>query len=163
MALVLVTTAGDATANAYASLADAEAYALTLPLVGDWATAAEATKNAAIAQATRMMDAMEWTGYRTDPGTQALQWPRQAVYDREGYAIASNAIPAKVRDACCEFAIRLVADDRAADAGGLAPETIELGSLKIGKMHRYPVPASVYEMTREYLAGTQGAPAMVRS
>ena len=48
--------------------------------------------------------------------------------------------------------MRLIADDRAADAGRLAPETIKGGPLDIGRMRRSPVPASVLEMVREFLA-----------
>lgn len=161
MSLTLVVTPGDATANAYASLADAEAYALTLPVANDWASATAEQKNAAIAQATRMLDTLGWKGFRTTPSTQALQWPRYAVYDREGYALPSTAIPAFLRNACCEFAIRLISDDRAADAGGLAPETVKLGSLELGRLHRNPIPASVLEMVREFVKGG-GSPRPVR-
>ena len=161
MTLTLVVTPGDASANAYASLTEAEDYALTLPVANDWATATTAQKNAAIVQATRMLDTLSWNGLRTTPGTQALQWPRYNVYDREGYPLEVNTIPAKIRDACCEFAIRIVADDRAADSGGLAPETLKIGSLDLGVMRRQPIPASVLEMVREFLAYA-GGPRMVR-
>lgn len=163
MALVIVTTAGAANANAYASLVDAEAYVLTLPVATDWATATPETKNASLVQATRMLDTLLWNGWRTAPTTQALQWPRQGVCDRENYYLDPAAIPAKVRDACCEFAVRLIADDRAGDAGGLAPETIEVGPLKVGKMRRSPVPASVLEMVREFLESAGAGPRMVRA
>ena len=163
MALVIVTTAGADNANAYASLVDAEAYALTLPIHTDWAAADEATKNAALVQATRMLDTLVWAGWRANPTVQALQWPRQGVCDRENYSLDPATIPAKIRDACCEFAVRLIADDRAADAGGLAPETIEVGPLKVGKMRRSPVPASVLEMVREFLESAGAGPRMVRA
>ena len=163
MALVIVTTAGATNANAYAALVDAEAYALTLPVVNDWTTASNEAKNAALVQATRMMDTLLWAGWRTAPTTQALQWPRQGVCDRENYYLDPATIPAKIRDACCEFAIRLIADDRAADAGGLAPETIKVGSLDIGRMRRNPIPASVLEMCREFLASAGTGARMVRA
>lgn len=163
MALAIVTTAGAANANAYASLAQAEDYALTLPIRTDWAAADDATKNAALVQATRMLDTLLWAGWRSEPTVQALQWPRQGVCDRENYYLDPATIPAKIRDACCEFAVRLIADDRAGDAGGLAPETIEVGPLKIGKMRRSPVPASVLEMVREFLASAGAGPRMVRA
>lgn len=163
MALVIVTTAGSATANSYATLVQAEDYALTLPIRPDWAAADDATKNAALVQATRMLDTILWSGWRTEPTVQALQWPRQGVADREGYYLDPATIPAKVRDACCEFAVRLIADDRAADSGGLTPETIEVGPLKIGKMRRSPIPASVLEMVREFLESAGAGPRMVRA
>jgi hypothetical protein len=174
MPLVLVTTAGDATANAYASLVDAEAYALTLPVATDWTSATDPQKNAALVQATRMMDTLTWNGVQTNPGVQVLRWPRSGVVlpDSQnlpnifglGYAQTVNnaTIPAKIRDACCEFAIRLITDDRAADAGGLAPETVKLGSMDLGRMVRRPIPASVLEMIRDFLVGG-GQTRMVRS
>lgn len=163
MALVIVTTAGAANANAYASLVDAEAYALTLPVANDWATATDPQKNAALVQATRMMDTLLWNGWRTAPTVQALQWPRNGVVDRENYYLDPATIPAKIRDACCEFAVRLIADDRAADAGGLVPETIKAGPLDLGKIRRSPIPASVLEMCREFLASTGTGARMVRA
>ena len=164
MALIIVTTAGDATANSYASLVDAEAYALTLPVANEWASATDPQKNAALVQATRMMDTLRWNGVQTNPSVQVLRWPRAGVVlpDSQnlpnifglGYSqtVNSATIPAKIRDACCEFAVRLIADDRAADAGGLAPETIKVGPLDAGKMRRNPIPASVLEMIRDFLA-----------
>lgn len=160
MALILVTTAGAVNANSYASLADAEAYALTIPSVGDWATATDVQKNAALAQATRMMDNLTWNGWRALHLVQALQWPRAGVADRENYYMDPATIPAKIRDACCEFALRLVADDRAADAGGLSYTKLELGTLKLEGAVRRPVPASVLEMVREFLAGSGNGPRM---
>lgn len=162
MPIVIVTTAGDAGANSYASLADAEDYALTLPVANDWATATDAQKNAAIAQATRMLDSLDWKGYRAAPTVQALQWPRYEAYDREGYELNATTIPAFLRNATCEFAIRLISDDRAADSGGLAPETMKIGPLDLGKMRRQPIPASVLEMVREFLAAGADSPRMVR-
>ena len=157
MALVLDATPSAATANTYALLADANAYADTLPVATDWATATDAQKNAALVQATRMLDTIQdWKGWRTVPLTQPLQWPRRWCDDREGYYVDLNTIPPKIRDACCEFAIRLITDDRAADAGGLAPETVKVGSLDVGQLRRRPIPASVLEMIREYRKGGGG-------
>ena len=147
-------------ANAYATLAEAEDYALTLPVANDWATATEAQKNAALVQATRLLDTLGWKGRRTSQA-QPLQWPRAGATDREGYTLDSATVPARVRDAACEFAIRLVADDRVADAGGLAPETLKVGPLDLGPMRRSPIPASVLEMVRELLAHGYGSPRMV--
>lgn len=185
MALVLIVTPGAADANSYATLADAEAYALTLPVANDWNAASTEQKNAALVQATRLMDTLRWKGYRTNYSTQALQWPRYYTYgsqslggyyppgsegvgghgsfgyDPNAWLVIPNEIHRKIRDACCEFAIRLISDDRAADAGGLVPETVRVGSLDIGKLRRSPIPASVLEMVRDFLSDA-GGPQMVR-
>lgn len=162
MALALDSTPMAATANTYALLTDAEAYYLTLPVANEWASATTEQKNAALAQATRLMDTLRWCGFRKTVA-QPLQWPRSSVLDREGWGVNALTIPPQIRDACCEFAIRLIADDRAADAGGLAPETIKVGPLDVGVQRRRPIPASVLEMVREFLASGSGSPRMVLS
>lgn len=156
MALVLVSTPGSASANTYALLAEAEAYALTLTVKDDWLAADDPTKNAALVQATRGLDNLRWKGLKSTVITQPLQWPRAWVTDRDGFALASDTIPQKIKDATCEFAIRIVADDRAADAGGLVYKSLELGSLKLGDVSRHPVPASVMEMVGEFLNSSSG-------
>lgn len=187
MPLVLVVTPGALDANSYATLADADAYALTLPVTNDWATATPEAKNAALVQATRLMDTLNFKGYRTNYSTQPLQWPRFYTsgsggyfgiyapgsegmsgglggfgYDRNGWQVLPNQIHFKIRDACCEFAIRLISEDRAVDSGGLTPETVKIGSLDLGRLIRRPIPASVLEMVREFLDGG-GQARLVRS
>ena len=163
MPLVLDATPSALTANTYALLADAEAYYLTLPVANDWATATDPQKNAALAQATRMLDTIQdWQGYRKTYA-QPLQWPRAWVVDRERWTVVPTTIPLKIQNACCEFAIRLISDDRATDAGGLVPETIKVGPLDIGTLRRSPFPASVLEMIREFRQGAGSGPRMVLS
>ena len=162
MALVLDATPSAATANTYALLVDAEAYALTLPVANDWAAATPEAKNAALAQATRMLDTIQdWQGYRKTYA-QPLQWPRAWVVDRERWTVVPTTIPNKIQNACCEFAIRLITDDRAADSGGLTPETVKIGSLDLGRLRRSPFPASVLEMVCEFRQGG-GQTRMVRA
>ena len=161
MTLVIEATPGLATSNSYATLADAEAYALTVPIHDDWTAAVDATKNAAIVQATRMLDTLLWVGWRAYPTVQTLQWPRQGVHERDGlFFLPGTTIPWQIKDATCEFAVRLVADDRAADAGGLSYGKLELGSLKLSDPTRRHVPASVLEMVREFLASAGSGPRM---
>jgi len=161
MALVLDATPSALTANTYALLVDATAYALTLPVANDWAAATPDQQSAALVQATRMLDTIQdWKGLRK-LYAQPLQWPRAWMSDREGWWVDPNTIPWKIRDACCEFAIRLISDDRAADAGGLSPETVKVGSLDVGQLRRRPIPASVLEMIREYREGAGSGAAMV--
>lgn len=63
--------------NTYISLADAESYVERLygARRDAWDAAADATKNALLAQATLDIDSLLWRGYKTDD-TQALQFPR---------------------------------------------------------------------------------------
>jgi hypothetical protein len=162
MTLTLVTTVGGATSNSYATLAEAEAYVLSVPMIPDWTASTDPIKNAALAQAARMMDTMLWKGTPASLSTQALQWPRAWVTDRYGYGVPSATIPQKIKDAQCEFALRLIADDRAADAGGLVPSKMKVGTLEFENLLQSPVPSSVLAMVREFLVGGGQAP-LVRS
>lgn len=113
-------------ANSYASIADADAYHAERG--GAW-TGTDAQKTAALLKATAYLDGKyrsRWKGYRVQPVTQALEWPRSSV-EFDGYsfrnsyrAVASNyyptnVIPPEIVAATCELAVRAL-------AGPLAPD-----------------------------------------
>lgn len=110
--MALVTTPGAADANSYCSLSDANSYNATRLGGASWAAATEPNREAALMLATRLLDAMPqaWTGAAVD-AVQALRWPRIGMLSRNGFAIATDAIPAELRDATAEFARRLIAAD----------------------------------------------------
>lgn len=140
----LVTTAGAATANAYCTVAEADAYHENLPLAAVrviWTAASTDDKTRAILTATRLIDGtFDFIGGRVTT-TQALAWPRYltaasgwsgSFYDYwngswswNGYAIDSTTIPQRVKDATAEYARQLLVADRTADpstagsAGGI--------------------------------------------
>jgi hypothetical protein len=172
MPLTLVETAGSASANCYCTLAEAEAYVATLVWSTDWTGKTDEQKKAAIINAARMMSTIIWNGIRTNE-TQAMAWPRASgsnaptfagltvatqgyLYDRDGYEVPSNTIPVVIKNANAEFALRLLGEDRAADSGGLAPETLKIGSLDLGKTRRRPIPASVLDMVRDFTNHSSG-------
>lgn len=160
MTLTLDATPGAASANTYALVADLDAYMETMVFQGSvYPTATPEQKGAALVQATRMLDTLDWLSIISNH-PQPLQWPRYWVPDRNGYFLDSQSIPTWLRDACCEFAFRLLSEDRSADAGGLAPDTVKVGSLDVGKLRRRPIPASVMEMVSPYLKNASG-PRMV--
>lgn len=67
-----------------------------------------AGKEAALRRATAFIDAIargKWRGVRADP-EQRLAWPRFGVKDEDGYEIASDEIPALLKDAVCEIALK---------------------------------------------------------
>lgn len=141
--------------DTYATLAEANDYAGSLPFPGDWATASDAAKENALKTAARWLDTLQFRGIRST-SAQVLAWPRSGVWDADGYQVAADAVPTIIKTAQAELALRLLSDDRAADAGGLAPETLKLGSLELGKMRHQIIPASVLVMLRPYLASTSG-------
>lgn len=178
MTLTIVATAGDASANAYCTLAEAEAYVATLVWAEDWAGKTDEQKKAAIINGARLLDTLRWRGVRSSQA-QAMAWPRCAgntpvrfdgltvaaegyLLDRDGYEVASDTIPNQVKNANAEFALRLLGEDRSADAGGLAPDRVKLGQLEVSGLRRRMVPASVRDLVREFLEADSGFVPAVR-
>jgi hypothetical protein len=115
MTLVVEDGTGKSNANAYVSVADADA---RHTLLGNTAwTGATATKEAAIARATAYMEQAyrsRWVGLPRHPrsalGTsqvtpQALSWPRWDVWV-DGYPVDVNSVPAEVANACADLALK---------------------------------------------------------
>jgi hypothetical protein len=150
-------TPGGATSNAYATLEEAEAYMATLEFRGKWDGADDERKSAALIQAARWMDTLQWLG-RKATREQALAWPREGVTDTDGYEVPKDEVPQRVREANAEFAFRLLASDRAADAD----KGISIGSLRTPDETRALVPPSVVDLVRPYL-GSKGSIRLVRS
>lgn len=116
--MALVETPGSATANTYATLIEADAYFATRLRSTFWTDATDPEKEAALREAARILDAIiEWTGSAVDD-VQALMWPRNGMLTRRGFAIptsGSTSIPSELKDAQCELAIRLLAEDLTED------------------------------------------------
>lgn len=126
MALIVETGQGGADSEAYASVADADAYhaarGATL-----WAPLLDAEKEQALRRATEFMTELyrlRWAGYRMSE-TQALDWPRYDVPRRDtgsGYGglrgvYPTDTVPAEVRNACCALAFKAAQGDLAPDLG----------------------------------------------
>ena len=105
--MALITTPGSATADSYASLAEAAAYH-TARGNSAW-TGTDALKEAALIRATQWLDGRygdQWPGTRRYLRAQALDWPRVDAYDRDSTYIDMETIPPEVRNAVAEAALR---------------------------------------------------------
>jgi len=114
MALVVEDGSGLSGANSYATAAQADTYASDRGLSA-W-TGDTATKEAALIRATDYLEATyreAWLGYRATQ-TQALSWPRTNV-EVDLYPIPADEVPAAVRNATIEMAIRALTEDLLAD------------------------------------------------
>ena len=167
MTLAIVATAGSADANAFCTLAEVEAYVATLCFSDAWTAKTDENKKAAIISAARWMNGFRWVGMRSSQA-QAMAWPRCGSYevrfidmhvagngyllDQDGYQVPVDTVPQCIKDANAEYALRLLAEDRAADAGALVPENVQIGSLNITNLHRNSIPASVLELVRYFLS-----------
>ena len=117
MTLIIETGAGSSTAEAYANEAAFVAWATAFNGAAPTATTSEI--ESAIRRAVRHLDGLQWTGRKTQGRAQALAWPRAYVEDRDGWAIASNAIPAEVIEAQ-----HMLTQAELAEPGCLAPVPI---------------------------------------
>jgi hypothetical protein len=126
----LVATAGSASANSYATVAEADTYHDSRLFATDWTGAATATKTVALIMATRLLDAIyAWESWATD-ATQALQWPRTGILARNQLELVdSTVIPDELKNATAEFARQLIVADRSLDSD---IETQGITSLRAG-------------------------------
>lgn len=128
----LVATPGAANANSYATIAEIEAYIAEQVEQGTWPSLTTPQKEGVAIMATRLLDAMPqaWTGSPAEAtaAVQALRWPRDGMFNRNGQLISSAVIPADLKIAQAEFAKQL-----AVDASRLEDNDIEkLGITSIG-------------------------------
>ncbi len=115
MALVIEDGSGRADAESYSSVTDCDAYH-TARVNSAW-TGDVAVKEAALREATAFIEDSYrgiWRGVRAK-WEQALAWPRFGVIDQDGFHIASDTVPALVKDAVCEAALRAIQSDLTPD------------------------------------------------
>ena len=172
MALTLIKEDGRGLddANAYADVADGDAYHEGHLYATAWTGADADTKAAALVMATRLVDAQfQFGGKRVNEG-QALQWPREecpSLDDEEG--VPDNVVPKGVQDATCETARALLIEDRTANPLGEGLKFTGIGDLQqsFDKSDRRPViPHVAQAMLRKFGESTvarSGAVRLVRS
>ena len=135
MASTIVVTPGSASANSYCSRAVADTYHSDRLHAATWTDADDATKDAALLMATRVIDQQfAWAGVRSTPGSQRLEWPRDGLLNDEGdLALDSATIPDRLQDATAEFARLLIETDTTVTSGvaGGAIKSLKAGSVQI--------------------------------
>lgn len=110
MTLIVEDGSALAGAESYVTLTEADEY-FALRGFSVWETLTVDQKEQAIRRATDFMVARyraAWKGYRALP-TQALDWPRIGVVINEGrwsVPVGDSVVPAEVKKANCELAIR---------------------------------------------------------
>ena len=111
--MALVATPGASDANSYVTEPEADAYFETRPHSSAWSSVEDA--EAALINASRMLDwYMKWDGYKTSE-TQPMGWPRATVLNESGYLIDDTVIPKNLKEATFEMALFSLAEDRVAD------------------------------------------------
>ena len=131
MAATIDATLQGASANSYVTLAEADAYFLTVPHDEHW-TGSDDAKNRVLITATRYLDNFEYYGTRCTT-TQALKWPRKD-YKVDGVEIKCTFIPEQVKNATFELAhVLLYKGEALVGTTGTQGtyDQVELGDLKV--------------------------------
>ena len=110
---------GKADANAYANVADGDAYHAGHVYASAWTAASADNKAVALVMASRLIDAEYQFGGTRSVATQSLQWPREDCPDPDaGDMVAETMVPKAVVEAACELARELIIADRTAAPAG---------------------------------------------
>ncbi len=122
---------GKADANAYANVADGDAYHAGHLYASAWTAATADNKAVALVMASRLIDAEYQFGGVKSADSQALQWPRYRCPDPDrdatlgvsllltsGNWVPENLVPKAVIQAACELARELLIADRTAAPAG---------------------------------------------
>ena len=135
MALTLIKEdgTGKVDANAYANVADGDAYHDGHLYAPAWTAAVTASKEAALVMAARLIDSQFQFGGSKSSDAQALQWPREDCRDPDAADfLASGAVPKAVVDATCEMARELLVADRTAAPPGEGLKYLNVGPNQTG-------------------------------
>lgn len=128
----IVSTAGSATADSYADIATADAYAAARLYATAFSDATTDFKERALKMATRELDKMNWLGDIVDTTTpQALRWPRSSVTDLDGTAVSSTTIPQFLEEATIELALELLKKDRYAESDSKGIRKVQAGAVAV--------------------------------
>lgn len=127
-------SAGSATAVAYGSASDADAY-FTARGITAW-TGTEAIKEAALVRGCDYLERAyrgKWAGLRTN-STQALSWPRSGIVDVDGLAVDNDTIPTAIARANFEAALLVIGgtdlEPVIDPAGGVKREMVKAGPVE---------------------------------
>lgn len=124
-------TAGGASADSYATVAEGTSYHAAHLYGSDWDNATPDNQERALKMATRLLDErVSWKGSK-ETEAQALRWPRSNVTDLDGYSIAATTVPQEIKNATIEFARHLIAGDTTADADGKGLTRLKVSSIEM--------------------------------
>lgn len=137
-------TVGGASANSYATIAEADAYFATRTPSTSWDAATEPEKDAALQSAARRVDQERFVGHTVKPingtssePTQALAFPRYSLVSREGWVYLHTVIPEGVKRAQFEIAYALLDGSLTlADLGLEGFDRAKIGPLEVDIRHQ---------------------------
>ena len=133
------------TATSYLSVADADAYFAATFNAAAWAALSSDEKTTALAEATKWLETICWTGEKCDPG-QPLAWPR--VTEGAGCCASADCttLPSAIVQATAELALALHLNQAAIIGGAGSTPTQLVKRQKLGDLeieYQAPTPATV--------------------
>jgi len=99
-----------ASCNSYLSISSATSYFQNIGKLTNWASGTTTTQSASLIRATYLMETFSWIGIKA-LSTQALEWPRRNVTDKNLFYISSTCIPLQIKWIQAELAYRFLNDD----------------------------------------------------
>ena len=147
-------TAGAATANSYASVAEADAYLAVRGDTSTWTALTTTQKENKLQWAVIILDTLVFMGKKSS-STQAMEWPRINVLDRNGWTV--SGVPVQLKNAQAELAFRLIADDWTAGLGPITQESLKVGPIEFGPKSHRAIPAAVVALLQPFLAVIPGS------
>ena len=157
---------GKADANAYANVADGDAYHAGHLYASAWTGASADQKAVAIVMASRLIDAEYQFGGTRSVATQSLQWPREDCPDPDADdMVAETIVPKAVVEAACELARELIIVDRTAAPAGEGLKYYNNAGVQTGydKTDTRPIiPAVVQALLAKYGALTKSKSGSVK-
>jgi hypothetical protein len=145
--------------DVYGTSADLKTYMLAHMNSTAYDNASSGDRKKAHVSATRWLDRANWAGDKTS-SSQALEFPRTGLTDKDGNDVASDAVPTVVEHACYELILYLLDDATAtqSDDQGSNVKRVKAGSAEVeffkgtdGKKSRFPTEAN--ELIRYFLEG----------
>jgi hypothetical protein len=150
--LPLDATTGGTSSNSYLDADEAADYFAERLHSSAWTAASAGDKDAALIQATRVIDARVCFAGMATTATQALRWPRSGLVSMNGYPLGDDVIPDQLKDAVCELALTLLDGDVTIESEivtqgitKVKADTVEVG-FDTAKATTREVPKHVIEM-----------------
>lgn len=149
MTLIVEDGTGLADAESYATVEYATAYHAKFGNT-DWALASEPEQEVALRKGAQYLDLTwkkRWKSTRANED-QALDHPRLAYCDDDGFVVESTDMPTPLLDANCEAGLLALSEDLLPDID--EPGTIEAESVKVGPIEESFQYAGGKSQTKQY-------------
>ena len=143
MALIVEDGTGLADAESYISVLDCDALLISWGRsTAAWVALDDADKEGLLRNSTMFIDSDYSSKFSGEVlnDTQALSWPRQNAYKRNGQFIPSDSVPAEVLRACSFIAVETITSGVYADEDNgarISSESVGLGSGALSEAKTY--------------------------